>query len=234
MSEFDYYAPDYDLALNRGLSISGEDKNFFAKGRVDWLSRCLKELTFAPKRLLDFGCGTGTSTPFLVEALAAESIVGVDLSTKSLEVARQIHSGLPIEYKLSTEYIPKKAIDLVFCNGVFHHIAPEYRRDALKYIVDCLRPGGLFALWENNPWNPGTRYIMSKIPFDKDAITLSARAARRLAESVGLRIVRTDYCFFFPRILRNMRRVEHHLVRLPFGAQYQVLCQKSVDDVGVR
>jgi len=24
-------------------------------------------------------------------------------------------------------------------------------------FTEALRPGGLFALWENNAWNPGTR-----------------------------------------------------------------------------
>ena len=27
-----------------------------------------------------------------------------------------------------------------------------------RRFVRALRPGGLFALWENNPWNPGTRW----------------------------------------------------------------------------
>jgi hypothetical protein len=26
-----------------------------------------------------------------------------------------------------------------------------------------MRPGGVVALWENNPWNPATRYVMGRI-----------------------------------------------------------------------
>ena len=31
---FDKYADDYDAALAEGLSVSGEDKDYFARGRV--------------------------------------------------------------------------------------------------------------------------------------------------------------------------------------------------------
>jgi len=234
MSGFDSYAHDYDAALNRGLAVSGEDKTFFAKGRILWLSRCLKKLGFAPRSVLDYGCGTGTATPLFVEILRAEKVVGVDLSAKSLEVARQAYAGLPVEFALASEYVPTGSIDLAFCNGVFHHIPPEKRAETAQLIAACLRPGGLFALWENNPWNPGARYVMSRIPFDHDAVMLYARSATGLVESAGLRFIRTDYCFVFPKVLRFLRCIEPCLARLPIGAQYQVLCQKGVDESRAR
>jgi hypothetical protein len=33
-TEFDAYAATYDAALAQGISISGEDKNYFARGRI--------------------------------------------------------------------------------------------------------------------------------------------------------------------------------------------------------
>src|SRR5690349_8425981 len=63
---FDAYAGEYDAALARGISVSGEDKEFFAQGRVRWLARRLDALKERPKGILDFGCGTGTAAPFLV------------------------------------------------------------------------------------------------------------------------------------------------------------------------
>jgi SAM-dependent methyltransferase len=226
MSGFDSYAHDYDTALNRGLAVSGEDKTFFAKGRILWLSRCLKKLGFAPRSVLDYGCGTGTATPFFIDILRAESAVGVDLSAKSLEVARQAHAGLPLEYALTSDYTPTGSIDLAFCNGVFHHVPPEKRAETAQYIAACIRPGGLFALWENNPWNPGTRYVMSRIPFDRDAIPLSAREAQIVMCEAGLDLVRRDYCFIFPRFASLFRVLEPYFVKLPVGAQFQVLGRK--------
>jgi SAM-dependent methyltransferase len=227
MTEFDSFAHDYDQALNRGLALSGEDKSYFADGRVRWLSRCLRRMSFTPAMVLDYGCGTGTATRFLLEHLGCRRVLGLDLSERSLDVARREHAGLPAEFRLAADYRPAGTIDLAFCNGVFHHIPPPDRPGAAGFIAACLRPGGLFAFWDNNPWNPGARWVMRRIEFDRDAQMLSAASARRLVESAGLRVMRTDYRFLFPRILSILRGIEPLVSRLPLGAQYQVLSCKD-------
>jgi SAM-dependent methyltransferase len=226
-TNFDTYAENYDAELNRGLSISGEDRAFYARGRIEWLAKCLERLQFLPRRVLDFGCGTGLAAPFFLELLGAKSVLGLDLSTKSLAVAQCTHATLPVEFKLTSEYKPDGAVDLAFCNGVFHHVPPKEQLQVAQYILDCLRPGGLLAVWENNPWNPGTRYIMSKVSFDRDAIPLNARELRAVMRQAGLDVLRTDYYFIFPRIVKAFRFLERHLTRLPLGGQYQVLGRKA-------
>jgi SAM-dependent methyltransferase len=223
---FDTYAQNYDAALNQGLMVSGEDKSFFARGRIGWLAQCLGKLSFRAETVLDFGCGTGSAMPFFRELLGAQSIIGVDVSRESLAKAQEQGSTHGARFFQRDDYQPDESVDLVFCNGVFHHIPPAERAAAIRYVVSALRPGGLFAFWENNPWNPGTRYVMSRIPFDRDAIMLTAREARNLLTDKGMEIVRTDYCFIFPRLLKALRIVEPFLCRLPFGAQYQVLSRK--------
>jgi hypothetical protein len=89
-----------------------------------------------------------------------------------------------------------------------------------------LQPGGFFAFWENNPWNPGTKIVMSRIPFDRDAITLSYLEARQMLKRAGFQVLRTDFLFIFPRFLRWLRPLETLVARIPFGAQYQILCRK--------
>ena len=111
-------------------------------------------------------------------------------------------------FVLRDDYEPKGQVDIAFCNGVFHHIQPSERADAFDFVSKALRPGGLFAFWENNPWNPATRFVMSRIPFDRGAITISPPEARHLLRKAGFEIVRSDYLFFFPRILRWLRPLE--------------------------
>ena len=209
-----------------GISISGENKNYFARGRFAWLARCLSHLEERPRTVMDFGCGTGSSIPFLLSEFVLESVLGVDLSVESLAIAKRLYGGACVQFASRAEQQPAKHLDLAFCNGVFHHIPPDDRSAAINSVYSSLRPGGLFAFWENNPWNPGTRYIMSRIPFDRDAITLSPPAARRLVREGGFEIIRTDFLFFFPRCLSSLRSLERRLARLPLGAQYQVLCRR--------
>lgn len=224
---FDKYADHYDEALDEAIGISGEDKQFFARGRVDWLARVIPLRPDDRSVVLDFGCGTGSSAPLLLDLLGATTVVGVDVSPRSIEVAQRSGHSDRASFVQMDDYKPRGDVDVAYCNGVFHHIPPRARGESLEYIRRALRPGGLFALWENNPWNPATRFVMSRCPFDRDAITLSPPEARRLLRAGGFEILRTDFLFIFPRALRWFRGIEPWVSRLPFGTQYQVLCRKS-------
>lgn len=224
---FDDYAAGYDAALAQGLSVSGETKDYFAQGRVEWLAGQLRELQYCPGSILDFGCGVGTNSTVLLN-LGISSLLGVDVSESSLDIARRAIPDPRAVFSVLNQYQPQGRCDLAFTNGVFHHIPLAERAGAMDYIYRALRPGGLLAFWENNPWNPGTRYVMSRIPFDRDAITLSAREAQGLVRAGGFEVLRTDFLFIFPKALGSLRKLEPRLAKFPFGAQYQVLCQKPV------
>lgn len=225
-TEFDAYAEDYEAALAHGLFVSGEDARYFAGGRIAWLASCLRQLREQPKSVLEYGCGTGTSVPLLFDLVRVESIVGVDISSRSLDVAKRTYGLERAQFLLVDHYQPSEQIDLAFSNGVFHHLPLNERDSAVEYVYRSLRSDGLFALWENNPWNPGTRYVMSRIPFDRGAITLTPPDTRRLLRAGGFTILRTDFLFIFPKMLSWFRGIEPLVSRLPLGAQYQVLCRK--------
>jgi SAM-dependent methyltransferase len=223
---FDQYATSYDEALSNALGPSGEDREYFSRGRVAWLKRCLRKLGQKPVSVLDYGCGDGSTTPLLLAMLEAQSAVGVDISEKSIEIARTHHASERISYESAHRYQPSSGIDLAYCNGVFHHIPTCDRAATVAYLHATLRPAGLLAIWENSPWNPATRYVMSRCAFDKDAILLTPRETRKLLFRSGFQILRTDFQFIFPRSLRALRPIEKLVHSLPLGTQYQVLARR--------
>jgi SAM-dependent methyltransferase len=225
--EFDAYAARYDEALAAGLSITGEDKDYYARGRMRWVASRLRASGIAaPHTVLDFGCGLGNATPLFLDELGAREVVGVDVSEGLLDRAREAFADEPrARFATIDAWDAPASADLAFVNGVFHHIPVADRPGALQYVRRTLRPGGLFAFWENNPWNPGTRYIMSRVSFDEHAITITPPEARRLLRDAGFEIVETDFLFIFPRALRVLRPLERLLARLPLGGQYLVLCR---------
>jgi SAM-dependent methyltransferase len=227
-AEFDEYADDYAAGLGPALVLSGETKEYFARRRIAWTSQYLKKQNRPVNTVLDFGCGTGTATPFFFELLNAQSVVGVDTSSKSLDVARREYGSDRVQFRLLDEYEPNEQFDLVYCNGVFHHIPPPDRRGAAGYVYRSLRPDGFFALWENNAWNPISRLLMYITPLDRNAIPMTPSETRRLVCSTGFKVLGTDFLFIFPKMLRWLRSKEHLLARLPFGLQYQVLATKPV------
>jgi SAM-dependent methyltransferase len=226
-AEFDSFADSYERDLAEALAASGEDRQYFARGRVDWLAGILQRMGTKPRHVMDFGCGTGSTTGLLLEKLGAEAAVGVDLSQRSLDVARKNHESEQIQFSQIEECTSSDSIDLAYCNGVFHHIPRTERGQAMRFVRRSLRKGGLFSFWENNPWNPGTRHVMAHCAFDKDALTLNPPEAKRLVRSEGFAILRTDFLFIFPRFLKLARPAEKLVSKLPLGAQYQILCQKA-------
>ena len=231
---FDAYADDYDATLRASLSPTGETKDYYAQGRVTFLRELLARRGHTVRSVVDFGCGTGGAAPFLDDAFAPRRILGVDVSPKSLETARRDHGSDRATFELLDKARAADEFDLAYVNGVFHHIPLDQRAAAAAWVFRALAPGGYFAWWENNPWNPGTRWLMHRCPFDEDAMPISAPAARRLLRRAGFEILRTNFLFIFPRALRWMRWAERPLSRLPVGGQYQVLCRKPAAGTNVR
>ncbi len=216
----------YDTDLARGLALSGESKEYFAGGRLRRVRERLGLLEWKVRSVLDFGCGPGSTTPLFHELLGAELLVGVDPSAELLARARERFGSASAEFLAPEELAAEPRFDLGFCNGVFHHIPPERRAEAARYVLDRLRPGAPFAFCENNPWNPGTRWVMRRIPFDRDAIPIALPRARELLREAGFEILSGETLFYFPRLLRWLRPLERPLAALPLGAQYLVFARK--------
>ncbi|MBM4187301.1 MAG: class I SAM-dependent methyltransferase [Gemmatimonadetes bacterium] len=226
MAEFDGVAARYEEELERGLALTGESQQFFAAQRVAITRRAVERLGLEVHSALDYGCGTGTAIPLLLAEFGAERVTGVDPSALSLARAAEAVPRQAVRLTALADFVPRADHDLAFTNGVFHHIPPAERLDAARRMVAAVRPGGAVAFWENNPWNPGTRWIMRRVSFDRDAIMLSSREAGRLLRAAGAEIVAVRFHFVFPRALGWLRGLEPLLSPLPFGGQYLVLARR--------
>lgn len=227
-AEFDSFAGNYDAELQRALVLTGEDKSYYAEGRVRWLKSCLEKLGLPmPRSCVDFGCGTGGAAPFLAEVLGIEKYVGFDPSGESVKEARRIHADTGWTFTADAGSLQQESFDLAFCNGVFHHIPPADRAGAVHVVARSLKPGGIFAFWENNPWNPMVHYLMSRVSFDRDAQMLFPRTAAKLLRAAGLSVLHRSYKFIFPASLARLRGLEGSLSGVPFGGQYQLLARKG-------
>jgi len=223
---FDDWAADYDAHLMRGLAVSREDRDFFARGRVaalaGWWRRTAR---FAPRRILDFGCGTGGTAGLLADAFPGSSVLGLDPSPRMIAVAQQRSADQRVRFDAldPSAPLPPGEADLVYLNGILHHVEVPERPRLLAQLASALTVGGLLAIFENNPYNPGTRLVMSRIPFDRDARMLRPAELRVGLREAGLEPLHTGFYFYFPRALKLLRRLEPALERVPLGAQYAVL-----------
>jgi trans-aconitate methyltransferase len=231
-SYFDNYAADYDAVVNSALRMSGETREYFTAGRVEFLLRWLRSRGLGERvqRIADLGCGDGGGTRALARRLPAAEVVGLDASETMLREARR--RGCPPGVRFASLEIdaawPASEFDLVHAANVLHHVDPSERPNLLGRVSAALRPGGILAVFENNPWNPGTRAVMARVPFDDGAWPLSILRAAALARSAGLSPISQRSLFYFPRCLAWLRPLEDFLSRLPLGAQYVLLAERPV------
>lgn len=226
-STFDAAAAAYFEQLEQGISLSGESADYFVEGRVSFLVEFLEQqMPLHDLQVLDFGCGVGSACGTLREQLRARLVTGIDCSAGSIDIAQQRYEGASYAWSVDGQSIASASMDVVYTSGVFHHIEPAQRQTELQKIYGWLKPGGYLALFENNPWNPGTKWVMSRIPFDAEAQCLTPGETRRRLVDAGFEVQVTRSLFYFPRLLSFLRPLEKLLSVIPLGAQYVVMARR--------
>ena len=95
------------------------------------------------KRILDLGCGYGENCIEFINKGAVE-VVGIDISKKMLEVAKEKNSNSKITYLESSVEnleIVKGDFDIVYSSLAIHYI--EDFKKLIENISDLLKKGGL-------------------------------------------------------------------------------------------
>ena len=113
------------------------------------------------KHILDFGCGSGASTMQLYRRFPRSSIIGVELDSGALHIARSRASF----YRFPKENLKQSPrgtelpsdlgmFDLVIMNAVYEHLVPNERDVILAKLWGLVKPGGHLFLCETPyRWN---------------------------------------------------------------------------------
>lgn len=129
-----YHATDHPIALLRAEN----------KTRIPWIEKKI-ESHFGNKgcTVLDIGCGAG----FLCNALAKKGheVTGIDLSHKSLEVAKKKDETQSVNYIVADGYNPpfdEGSFDVICAMDFLEHI--EKPETVIKKAASLLKKDGLF------------------------------------------------------------------------------------------
>ena len=102
-------------------------------------------------RILDAGCGTGVGTEYLVHLNPLATVVGIDISSGTLQVARERcrrSKADRVEFHQLSLYdvgqLPGE-FDLINCVGVLHHMEDPLR--GIQNLALKLAPGGLLHVF---------------------------------------------------------------------------------------
>jgi ubiquinone/menaquinone biosynthesis C-methylase UbiE len=99
--------------------------------------------------LLDVGCGPGTITLDLADAVAPGRVLGIDVVAEPLDAARanaEARGATATEFALGDVYhldLPDDSVDVVHAHQVLQHLSDPVA--ALREMRRVCRPGGLVA-----------------------------------------------------------------------------------------
>jgi SAM-dependent methyltransferase len=172
-------------------------------------------------RVFEVGCGGGIFTADLLEIMPHIDIVAVDISPKSVELAKKRCAGYAnVRFEVgdaSAGRIEGGGYDAVIGNSVLHHIPPE---DLLPTALDLLKPGGLFLFCEPNMMNPqvaaerNIRPIGKMLQNSEDETAFFRWRLKSRLEQAGFEHVRImPFDFLHPASPRSVLRVAEKLGR---------------------
>lgn len=116
--------------------------------REDWnREAAIKAARGNPRKIIDLGCGTGSTTLMLKRTFADAEIVGLDLSPQMLVMAeyKAQQAGLNIHWQhgLAEETgFADEEFDLVTASLLFHETPPKIAKAILQEAYRLLSPGG--------------------------------------------------------------------------------------------
>ncbi len=106
--------------------------------------------------------------------------------------------------------------------AVLHHVEPSERPATYARVHEFLKPGGRVYVFEHNPLNPVTNWVVKRTPIDRNAILLRAGETRAGVRQAGFYGIGTSHQMFFPPRFRFLRPVESSLRWLRLGGQYAI------------
>lgn len=185
-SFFDAHAPAEVRGIDPRVAVR------YARARRFWFNKEYRFRILGPlagHRVLDVGCGMGDNAILL--ALAGAEVTGVDVSPRSVEIAerRARATGLPVAPRfvcapIETADLPAGAFDVVWGDGVLHHVIPELD-GVLGRLRALARPGGRFVFSEPVNRAPALRRLRAALPIPADGTP-----GERPLEEAELEIVR--------------------------------------------
>jgi SAM-dependent methyltransferase len=233
-AEFDEYEASYERLLQDPLRdfFSRDASRFFHERKRDLIRAYFRQRNINTHSMayLDLGCGKGDLLSLLRDDFSR--LAGCDPAPGMLRTIR----GVETRVQTDGEEIPFGNAEFDFVTAVcaYHHVPPAARLRLTREVSRVLKPGGIFALIEHNPYNPATRLIVSRTPVDANAILLTRREASRHLCRAGFSPQMSRYFLYFPEFVYRYTgdAVEKWLGKVPLGGQYAVFATKNVTRPG--
>jgi cyclopropane-fatty-acyl-phospholipid synthase len=96
-------------------------------------------------KVLDIGCGWGSFARYAAEKYNV-NVVGITISKKQLELAKDLCKGLPIELRLQDYRDLNESFDRIISIGQMEHVGYKNYKNYFDIVHQCLKNDGIFLL----------------------------------------------------------------------------------------
>ena len=139
----------YDNYIDRQqrVGVNARHKSIFKK--------CVNSGLKSTHNVLEIGCGIGTFTSLLMPYIKKGSILAMDISEKSIDLAKETYQSNNIEFIAAdaTNYnFEGKTFDVIILPDVLEHIPMEYHNDLFKKLESVLKENGFIFIHIPNPY----------------------------------------------------------------------------------
>jgi len=184
---------------------------------------------------VDLGCGTAETAEYFQDKFM--HIFCCDYSSGMLEYAGKKNLKNVTLKLCQSERLPfdSDSVDIVLMYGLIHHIdTGEKIVQTFNEAKRILKKGGIVVVYDFNPLNPVSRYIVKTCPIDSGVnldgyrksvfpTTFYLGELIEIMKSSGFMIGKREYLLFFPKFLSALLPLERALARIPFGGMYAIL-----------
>lgn len=117
-----------------------------------------------PRRIIDVGCGTGTSTEQLRQRWPDADLTGLDYSPDMLAQARANHPDWKWIESTVEDWAPREKFDLIFSNACLHWIGDHAA--LFPRLFSYVASGGAFAVQMPNSYHLPAHTVMHDVAAD--------------------------------------------------------------------
>lgn len=188
----------------------------------EWVRKGLIErVRCQPRRILDLGCGTGSTTLLLKQAFPQAEVIGIDLSPYMLIVAadKAQKAKQAVQFRQGNAEqtgFPDASFDLVTASLLFHETPPGVSQAILRECFRLLASGGEVLILDGNQstlrWADWLTDIFEE-PYIKDYAAGSVDAWMGAA---GFSDVRTEEVWWTNQVTRGVKPLQSQTVEFEF------------------
>lgn len=174
---------------------------------MEMIARIISRLlTYNPNTIVELGCGTGNLSVLLGKHFPESQVIGIDISQKLLDTAREKCNGFPNvqfhEHDIMDTVAEISGDFTIVANYSLHHLEDEKKNSLLSKLGEVVQPGNVVLI--GDVFFNSAKYDGSELSRSKAILDLILARAHYYLKVVGL-----ERCIFeiehLPLLLRNER-----------------------------